>query len=327
MDDIEVRGSAMPDLEAMNVPGWHGGDGNAAYLDKTLRHHAIELGFTERVNWRTLAALFFRAFVVSLAVWIVLGFVLLFFLVAGAGAAAGAVYFLAMILSGATFWLVFLTTRLPEPIAEWRVLLADRRDTADAVYSQIAGALRERRIPLYCEYLRIPTDFGSRDVSNRLVLKDGVYDAYVSVFGYGTSLYLGWMMWRSRRGYQLLARFIADVVSGMLGQNSPEQQMMRTERPRAMREAVHAVCREGLFVGIERREVPLSFGFPYGVPPVQAGPTMPDAPPPNAWGSDTGAWGWAGADPHPATPHDAGVQPPPPPEPGTWPGETAPPPQ
>ena len=308
----------MPDLGSMDMPGWQGGDGDAAYLDKTLRHHAIELGFAESVGWRSMFALFFRASLVSLVVFFTFGFLMLFLLLAGAGGVAAVMYMLGLLVSGSIFFLVLLATRLPEPIAEWRVLLADRRDTADSVYSQIAGALRERRIPLYHDFRRIPTDFGAREVSNRLVLKDGVYDAYVSVFGYGTSLYLGWMMWRSRRGYQLIARFIMDVLAGIMGQNSPEQQMMRTERPRAMREAVHAVCREGLFVGIERREVPVSFGFPRGMPPVQTGPAMPDAPPPGFLG--TTGWG-----PYPSPPQDPATQPPH--DSGTWPGQAPLPPQ
>jgi hypothetical protein len=290
----------MLDPEDMRMPGWRGGDGNAAYLDKTLRHHAIELGFDESVGWRSLAALFLRAFFASLIVFAVFGFFLLFSWVAGEELAV-ALFLLGQLAAGAVFWVVLLASRLPEPIAEWRVLLADRRDTADSVYIQIAGALRQRRIPIHAEYRRIHTGLGVHEVSNRLVLKDGVYDAYVSVFGYGTSLYLGWTMWRSRRGYQLIARFVVDVITGIVGRNSPEHQMMRTERPRAMREAVHAVCREGLFVGIEQRQVPLSFGFPQGMPPVESGQPMPDAPPPSSLP-------WTGDRPHPP-PNDPGTQP------------------
>jgi hypothetical protein len=44
-----------------------------------------------------------------------------------------------------------------------------------------------------------------------------------------------------------------------------------------MREAVHAVCREGLVVAIENRMVPVEFGFPHGMPLVD-GSNIPTAP-------------------------------------------------
>jgi hypothetical protein len=75
-------------------------------------------------------------------------------------------------------------------------------------------------------------------------------------------------MWRSRRGYTLIGNFIAGVVGGILGRNGPESSMVRTERMRAMREAVHAACREGLGTAIEGVDVPVSFGFPQGLPPL-----------------------------------------------------------
>jgi hypothetical protein len=101
----------------------------------------------------------------------------------------------------------------------------------------------------------------------------------VSVFGYGTSLYLGWMMWRSRRGYLLIGKYLADLVNGMLGRIDPETVILRTERPRAMREAVHAACREGLYVAIQEQNVPVAFGFPHGLPPIDGTGPVPPAPP------------------------------------------------
>jgi hypothetical protein len=174
------------------------------------------------------------------------------------------------------FVAVFLFIRLPEPIGEWRVLLTDRADSAESVYSQIAGTLNRRAMPIQVYFRRINNGFG-RGASNRLVLREGSYTAYVSVFAYGTSLYLGWTMWRSRHSIVLLLQFVMDSLDGFFNRNDPERKMMQTERPRAMREAVHAVCREGLVVAIEARAVPADFGFPHGMPPV-SGSNIPAAP-------------------------------------------------
>jgi hypothetical protein len=102
------------------------------------------------------------------------------------------------------------------------------------------------------------------------------------VFEYGSSLYLGWMMWRTRRGGSLVVRFVADVVGGLFGHTDPVKLMLRTERPRAMREAVHSVCREGLHVAVEGLSVPENYGFPSGLPPVEDGVLAAAVPPPSA---------------------------------------------
>jgi len=291
----------MLDPEVMRMPGWRGGDGNAAYLDKTLRHHDIELDFDESVGSRAFLAVFFQAFSAALAAFLVFAFFMLLFLLAKQVEAALTVLVLGLLVAAGVFTLVLLLIRYVEPIAEWRVLLADRWDTADTVYIQIIGVLRQRNIPIRHDIRRFRTGLGGNGVSNRLTLNDSSYTAYVSVFPYGTSLYLGWMMWRSRRGHRLIAQFFKDIITGILGRNSPEYQMLRTERPRAMREALHAVCREGLMVGVERRQVPVAFGFPQGMPPVTNDPMMPDAPPPSSMG-------WTGESPHPP-PDGHGPQP------------------
>ncbi|SBW23213.1 mechanosensitive ion channel family protein [Protofrankia symbiont of Coriaria ruscifolia] len=262
--------------EAMNIPGWRGGDGNAAYLDKTLRHRPIELSLDDSVSLNTMFMLFIRALFASFLVWFVFGFLSLFAAVGGSSSGAVSIAGFGALVAGIIFWVVLLLARFTEPIGEWRVLLEDRTGSVESTYSKIAGSLRVREIPLAWTVRRMYTGIGARHVSNRLVLTEGNYSAYVSVFGYGTSLYLGWMMWRSRRGYVLIGKYLVDLVNGMLGRTDPETIMLRTERPRAMREAVHAACREGLYVAIEGQDVPIGFGFPHGLPPIDApGPTPP----------------------------------------------------
>ncbi|HEX4221817.1 MAG TPA: hypothetical protein VHZ97_05615, partial [Pseudonocardiaceae bacterium] len=186
------------------------------------------------------------------------------------------------------FWLILLLTKSQEPISEWHVLLADRAAATDSVYSVVVGEARDRHLPLHPYVRRLPTRFGS--VSNRLVLVDGHYEAFITVFAYGTSLYLGWTMWRSRRGAHLIGSYIADTFRNMGGQLDPVARMLRTEQARAMREAVHAVCREGLHVAVEQTEVPESYAFPQGLPPVEtyavSAPMPLSAPYPNQPAAD-----------------------------------------
>ena len=267
-------------------PGQSGADGDATYLDKTLLHRPVELYFDESVTPRTLFLLWLRAALITGPFFFVSTFILTFLSLAngfssgdGGGSGAGTVILaLILVVSVVGFWLILLATKLQEPISEWHVLLADRAPAADSVYNVIVGQARDRSLPLYPYTRRMPTSFGP--VSNRLVLVDGHYEAYISVFPYGSGLYLGWTMWRSRRGAHLIGRYLADIFRNMGGQLDPVARMLRTEQARAMREAVHAVCREGLSVAIERTEVPDSYAFPQGLPPVETFAVSAPAPAP-----------------------------------------------
>lgn len=252
-----------------------GADGDAAYLNKTLLHRPVELYFDESVTPRSLFLLWLRAALITGPFFVISTFLLAFLPFANGfggggdqsgGSGSTVILLLLMILSVVGFWFILLATKLQEPISEWHVLLADRAPAAESVYNVIVGRARDRSLPLYPYTRRLPTSFGP--VNNRLVLVDGHYEAYITVFAYGSGLYLGWTMWRSRRGAHLIGRYLADIFRNM-GQLDPVSRMLRTEQARAMREAVHAVCREGLHVAIEQTEVPDSYAFPQGLPPVE----------------------------------------------------------
>lgn len=282
----------MPDDRFTSLPGWRGGDANAAYLDKNLRHFPVETSLDDSVSWRLLLTLFVYAFLASFLAFLPLFFFALLFLLAGSGEGFAVMIVLAYVASGIVFWVTLLGVRLPEPIAEWRVLLADRSGSLDSAYVSIKGTLERRHIPVDRAERVIATGLGRDQVRSRLVLSEGQCQAYVSVFSYGTSLYLGWQMWRSRRGYTLIGGFVSDLLASVMGRLGPERVMMRTEGVRAMREAVHAACREGLATAVDQVVVPVSYGFPQGLPPVQtdharSAPT-PGVPPTATWGPPSG---------------------------------------
>jgi len=268
----------MIDASVMSMPGWRGGDGNAAYLDKTLRHERVELSLDDSVSATAVRGLIVRAGLLALLFWVV-AFIPVLLAALVAGGLGVPVFVLWWVGGSGIFLFALLGCRVTEPLAEWRVLLENRVDEAEPTYVAIAAALRGRRIPLAVIPRRMYAGSGDGAVRNRLAISDGDYTAYVSVFNYGSSLYLGWMMWRSRRGYVLVGQFLTDMVNSIRGRLSPEEMVMRTERPRAMREAVHAACREGLTAAVELRRLPIERGFPGGtLPPIDA----PVAPAPRA---------------------------------------------
>jgi hypothetical protein len=243
----------------------------------------MEEYFDESIDWRTIKGLWFRSAISS-----VVAFLFLVFIVGLAGAAFSGFI---------VFWLVFLLSRTEEPIGEWRVVLADRAAAGPSVFSAIRGKLNERRLPIQSvQARRNGSGFGT--VHNRLILIDGHYQVHVSVFDYGTSLYLGWMMWRSRRGAAVVGRFVADLVASLVHRRDPSDLMLRTVRPRAMREVVHALCREGLHVAVEQIAVPESYGFPEGLPQIESLPGVsapaPVPQPPAPQYQPDGRTPWAG---------------------------------
>jgi hypothetical protein len=264
-------------------------DVDSLYLERTLRHEPIEPDLGDTVSLRALISLTVRAGLAS-AIFLTL-FVTLWIVTGGlssvanpTGAGNTGLLAVALISSFAVFWLALLVARTQEPVGEWRVLLADRWEYSGSVYSAVAGVLAARALPIRPTARRIYADPAARQVKNFLELRDGQYAAHVTVFPYGSSLYLGWMMWRRRSGASLLGRALADLVSPLFGTPDPARAMLNSDRPRALREAVHAACREGVYSAVRQEMVADNFGFPNGLPPVEAYHLAPPPPPPTVPG-------------------------------------------
>ncbi|MEV4823237.1 adhesin [Micromonospora sp. NPDC049274] len=247
--------------------------GDVAYRMQGLRYGGVELPLDESVPAMVIFRLWIGAAVSAFAVWMLFAFLGIMVAIgsessslSGDSAASG-LFYLASILSFAVFWVVLLASKVDEPIAEWKTLVEDRYQAADSAYAAIYGTLRHRGFPLHANAVRIRSDLlAPETVNNRLLIQHRNYSIYVSVFPYGSSLYLGWMMWRSRRGGALIGHFVKDLIGGMLGRTGSINQMLRTEWVRAMREAVHAAVREGAEVAMQGAVVPLAATFGQEIP-------------------------------------------------------------
>ena len=165
------------------------------------------------------------------------------------------------------FWLVMLLYIVDEPISEWKVLLEDKAEASTSAYATIYKTLTHRRIPLRVAAVRVRSDLLLTEaVNSRLEIRERSYTMYVSVFPYGTSLYVGWTMWRRRRGYLLIGHFLKDLVGGLIGRSGSINQALRTETIRAMREAAHAAVREGVEAAVSGIDVPLAATFGQNLP-------------------------------------------------------------
>jgi hypothetical protein len=250
--------------------------GDTAYRTQSLKYTPIELSLNEAVPFMVVLRLFLTALVLSWIVFII--FVALWLVTGGAsstsvgplGVSSGpnlGLLQVGSLVSSIVFWVILLLNRFPEPIAEWKVLLEERAAAGEHAYAAIYGSLTRRRIPVNAVPSRVRSDVFSREVvNNRLVVSERGYVAYATVFAYGTSLYVGWTMWRNRFGAQLIGIFLKDLVGGILGRTDLISQMLRTEKVRAMREAVHSAVREGVEIAIEGVEISIVSTFGYEIP-------------------------------------------------------------
>ncbi|MGW6510830.1 hypothetical protein ACWGCP_25405 [Streptomyces niveus] len=276
-----------PPLGAPGDGGWAAAGvtlPNAAYRNQTLRYEPVELGFDESVPFNTLLQMAFNAALAALGVWVIV-FLLIFTTSQDSGGMFGEVDDFFGAAGGAfgwaflAFWVIFLSEGKDEPISEWKSLIEDRGDAAELAYAAIQGSLSRRRIPLGSSPERVRSDLGPEIVSHRLVIGYGPYIAYVTVFAYGTSLYLGWTMWRRRTGISFVATFWKDVLGGLLGRTGTANQMLRTEGARAMREAVHSAVREGVEAVATSLDRPAAATFGAAPPPGRTTPPAFPIPP------------------------------------------------
>jgi hypothetical protein len=299
-------------------------DADAAYLQQTLRHEPMELGLDDSVSLRSLGIMAVRAYIA----WAIVTFVLGIFGVTQEKDSGNSTWLiLAFVIGIVAFWVVLLRSKVTEPIGEWRTLLPNRAGQGESYYRMINAVLQRRNLPIEMLRRRVKLNVKDGSVKNTIVLAENEYQAYVTVFPYGTSLYVGWQMWRRRSGLQLVRRALFDRVTGANIVTS----MLRTDRARAVREAVHLACREAVYAPadaqtwaeaqqlqlppVERETallVPQQPASPVLPPPSATIPAPSHAPaPPTFWETPAPSASWqppapAAAPEAPAPPQTAG---------------------
>jgi len=258
-------------------------DADSVYLEKTLRHEPMELGLDDSVSLSTLAIMLVRAYVV----WFIILFILeIFGGIEATQGHGGTVAVLGFVVSIIVFWLVLLRSKVTEPIGEWRALLPDRAGDAENYFNMIRTVLKRRQLPLNTSEIqerRVQLS-GTNVVKHAIVISENEYQAYVTVFGYGTSLYVGWQMWRRRSGAALIKRALLDRVTAA----NLVTAMLRTDRARAVREAVHLACREALYAAPDS-PLRVQAGHAAPLPMIELETTLlgPDAASPSLPGAST----------------------------------------
>jgi hypothetical protein len=143
--------------------------------------------------------------------------------------------------------IVALFRRVPIRNADWVAYLDGRGAAAPAVLAHVSRALERRRTP--ADAIRIKRvalrGGGHRDI---LEIGTGDFTGYVTAYAFGHDLHVGWVyMWRLSVVRYVVLSFV-NMVNVLRARQTEAHVLARYEPARSLREAIHAVTREGVDV-------------------------------------------------------------------------------
>ncbi|WP_433073256.1 hypothetical protein ACQP1P_25250 [Dactylosporangium sp. CA-052675] len=210
------------------------------------------------------------------------------------GAATGASVIVPAIVIALAFiaWIVALFFPIKEPIAEYALLVENRAAAAPAVYGYMLQSAAQRALPFPMAPVRIAGQYLMSFGDTRL-------QSLVAVQTYGTDLYFGWTMWRSRSTIILIGHALRDGFRAMAG-GASYRSAINGGRTRALREITHSITRLGVQSAIAglgateetnrlvatTPEAPMPPGSqiaPPAIAPVMVVPVAPPQPVTGAW--------------------------------------------
>jgi hypothetical protein len=137
-----------------------------------------------------------------------------------------------------------ITLLLPhrQLVSEWHLVLDGHAALAETAYTAVCRDLVRRQLPIRWD-IRWAHDAVPGRPIRRLIVRDAKFTVYVSALGYGNDLYLGWQLWRSELGIQVLGAYIRALFV------SPIHDLrgsLAADRARALRDAVHNALRSAI---------------------------------------------------------------------------------
>ncbi|HEY2195753.1 MAG TPA: hypothetical protein VGH76_26100 [Actinomycetospora sp.] len=226
-------------------PGWSRTirDAHDGYHAETRVHRDPDVLVDDVVTWRMLSPHLIRAllFLVSPTVLLLIWLLLDYLASTSSPSMTGRLIMNVIAALTAVLYVAGLAAFFApakEPIAEYSRLLEGRAGAARGAYQWVSRAAQARRTPAEVE----PSTVAGVPV---LVFRQRSERAMLLVQPYGTDLYVGWTMWRSRSTATLLAHFLRDTF-GRFAPLPVFSSELRAASTRAMRESVHSLAREGV---------------------------------------------------------------------------------
>lgn len=150
-----------------------------------------------------------------------------------------------------------------ELLSEWQLVLDGKAKVADSAYAVIFRVLRhERDIPAKIQTRRKVTGPPVRGLRNFLFVSLGKYRMQISVFAFGSDLYLGWTLWRCQKPISVVLRWLVSLFRG----NPEFSGLIDVEPVKALRESVHNAVRQGIEAAAAELDVSIVATFGCEIP-------------------------------------------------------------
>lgn len=151
-------------------------------------------------------------------------------------------------------------------LGDWNLLLHGKAGFAETAYGIVYRSLTQNHaLPATIGVRRVRVGPPVRGVRNMLQVQLHKYSIYVSVFPFGTDLYLGWTLWHRDLPVVIVFRWLSTVLRRTMW-NTGIAGVREVEPVKAMRDAVHDGLREGMEAAIRGQVVPLEETFGGAVP-------------------------------------------------------------
>lgn len=224
---------------------------NATYLGQRLLYEKPpEASFDPLANTQYLLEAAKHALLFWI-IWIVLGFITfiptLLLSVATKSAGILAVWFIGGLIVGLALTLIWFFRPLPALLSEWKFAVDEKGPAGLTAFEHITWSFQQRETPVESVRVRRISQPGvpTRDY---LEARDGVFTGYVSCFAYGNDLYIGWTFWLYLSPCRWMITALVRVWQTFTLRGSELYITLRYDTARAMREAMHSACREGVDV-------------------------------------------------------------------------------
>jgi hypothetical protein len=149
------------------------------------------------------------------------------------------------LLVGCLFWLL----PVPALLSEWKFLVDGKARAAPVTFEHIAWVLYGRQTPLDSlgvRRLRLPRS----EARDYLELRRGLFAGFVSCFGHGQDLYVGWTFWLYLAPWRWLWMWLTRIWHSVTRRGTDLYVTLSYDSASAMREAMHNAAREGIDVAV-----------------------------------------------------------------------------
>lgn len=130
-------------------------------------------------------------------------------------------------------------------ISEWKFMVDGKAAAAEQAFEHIAWVIRERETPI--SRLRVGRiRLGQGASRDYLRCRLGVFQGVVSCFPFGRDLYVGWTFWWRLSTVKFWMLVIQRMFHSYTLRNSGLHWILRYDRAKALREAIHSAARQGV---------------------------------------------------------------------------------